>query len=65
MWPIFNKIIISDYNITNVDDVGRNIVNVVQLWSQDGVDVTSDYVMGWAVQDLTLGRGTVRVVSFS
>jgi hypothetical protein len=59
MWPIFNKIIISDYNIKNVDDVGRNTVNVVQLWSQDSVGVTSDYVMGWTVQDLTLGRGTI------
>jgi hypothetical protein len=50
-----------------MDGVDRNIVknNVVQLWSQDSVFVTSDYVMGWTVQGLTLGRGTIRVVSFS
>lgn len=40
-------------------DIDRNNVknNVVLLWSQDSVVVTSNYVMGWTVQGLTLGRG--------
>jgi len=31
--------------------------NVVHLWIQDSVVVTSDYVVGWTVRGLTLGRG--------
>jgi len=42
-----------------MDDVNRSNVknNVVHLWSQDNIVVKSDYVMGWTVQGLTLGRG--------
>jgi hypothetical protein len=42
-----------------MDDVNKSNVknNVVRLWSQDSVVVTNEYVMGWTVQGLTLGRG--------
>jgi hypothetical protein len=42
----------------NMDDAGRSNVknNFVHLWSQGSVVVTSDYVVGWTVQGLTLVR---------
>jgi len=42
----------------NMVDAGRSIVknNFVHLWSQESLVVTSDYVVGWTVQGLTLGR---------
>jgi len=42
-----------------MNDADRSNVenNVVHLWSQDSVVVTCDYVVGWTVQGLTLGRG--------